>query len=83
MFGERRRFRPGARRWAGRITAAAVAVACATAVAVVVTDRPEAAAAPENFYSPPEQIPAEPGTVIRTQPMSLLATLPSDQGWPG
>ncbi|MFI2332596.1 lipase family protein [Nocardia rhamnosiphila] len=83
MFGERRRFRPGLRGWTGRVTAAAVAVACLTAVAAVTTDRPEAVAAPEGFYTPPEQIPAEPGTVIRTQPMSLLATLPSDQGWPG
>nr|WP_245670682.1 lipase family protein [Nocardia flavorosea] len=45
--------------------------------------QPEAAAAPGEFYSPPAQIPAEPGSVIRTQPMSLLATLPSEQGWPG
>lgn len=66
-----------------RATAAVVAIACAAAVAVVATQQPEAAAAPDGFYSPPEQIPAEPGAVIRTRPMSLLATLPSEQGWPG
>lgn len=70
-------------RQAVRTTAAAVAVACAAVVAVAVTEQPEAGAAPDAFYTPPEQIPAEPGTVIRTQPMSLLATLPSEQGWPG
>ncbi|WP_328394737.1 lipase family protein [Nocardia sp. NBC_00416] len=83
MFGKRRPSRPVLRGSAGRIIAAAVALVCITGVAVVATDSPRAAAAPEDFYAPPDQIPAAPGAVIRTQPMSLLATLPSDQGWPG
>ncbi|MGI5218562.1 lipase family protein [Nocardia sp. CA-290969] len=80
MIRQRGRTRPGARGWAA---AAAVFTACITAAAAVSVYQPEAAAAPEDFYTPPQQVPAEPGTVIKTQPMSLLATLPTDQGWPG
>ncbi|MGY1901295.1 lipase family protein, partial [Nocardia gipuzkoensis] len=72
--------RSGWRRWAVPV-AAAVAVACATAVGV---DTREAAAAPvSDFYLPPAQIPSEPGAIVKTAPMALFATVPTDKGWPG
>ncbi|WP_039804182.1 lipase family protein [Nocardia araoensis] len=71
------------RRWVAPV-AAALAVACVTAVAVVGVDTREAAAAPVgDFYIPPAQIPAERGAIVKTKPMALFATLPTDQGWPG
>uniref|UniRef100_UPI002FCDF093 lipase family protein n=1 Tax=Nocardia gipuzkoensis TaxID=2749991 RepID=UPI002FCDF093 len=71
------------RRWAVPV-AAAMAVACATAVAVVGVDTREAAAAPvSDFYLPPAQIPSEPGAIVKTAPMALFATVPTDKGWPG
>ncbi|MEU2034129.1 hypothetical protein [Nocardia amamiensis] len=42
-----------------------------------------AAVSISDFYVPPPQIPSEPGAIIRTQPMSLFATAPTDTGWPG
>ncbi|WP_084505565.1 lipase family protein [Nocardia harenae] len=68
-------------RWRGRMTAAALALACAaglTAVAAPATAEPV-----RPFYVPPAAIPSEPGAIIKTQPMSLFATLPTEQGWPG
>ncbi|MFE7747136.1 lipase family protein, partial [Nocardia sp. NPDC057455] len=59
-------------------------MAFAAAVAVVGVDTREAAAAPVgDFYVPPAQIPSERGAVIKTAPMALFATVPTDQGWPG
>ncbi|TQM32986.1 lipase family protein [Nocardia bhagyanarayanae] len=64
--------------------AAAVAVACATAVAGVGVDVTRAAADEVGaFYTPPAQIPSEPGAIIKTQPMPLFATAPTLEGWPG
>ncbi|WP_280397260.1 lipase family protein [Nocardia carnea] len=80
MFRQRGRSRSGARGWAA---VAAVIATCITAAAAVSVYQPQAAAAPEDFYAPPQQFPAEPGAVIKTRPMSLLATLPTEQGWPG
>ncbi|MFD3704439.1 lipase family protein [Nocardia sp. NPDC058658] len=71
------------RRWvrAGRVGAALV-LATATAVAGVATR--EAAAEPmSSFYTPPERIPQQPGAIIKTAPMSLFVTPPTEQGWPG
>ncbi|WP_063020133.1 lipase family protein [Nocardia niwae] len=77
------RSRVGWRRWAAPV-AAAVAVVCAAVVTGVGLDTREAAAAPVgDFYVPPAQIPAEPGAIIKTQPMTLFATPPTDKGWPG
>ncbi|MFE9789692.1 lipase family protein [Nocardia salmonicida] len=68
---------------AGRIVAVLV-LACATAVAGVVTDAGEVSAEPmSSFYTPPDQIPQEPGAIIKTQPMTLFVTPPTAQGWPG
>ncbi|MFG1772029.1 lipase family protein [Nocardia salmonicida] len=68
---------------AGRIVAVLV-LACATAVAGVVTDAGEVSAEPMNsFYTPPDRIPQEPGAIIKTQPMTLFVTPPTEQGWPG
>ncbi|MFI1235513.1 lipase family protein [Nocardia salmonicida] len=68
---------------AGRIVAVSV-LACATAVAGVVTDAGEVSAEPmSSFYTPPDQIPQEPGAIIKTQPMTLYVTPPTEQGWPG
>lgn len=65
---------------AGRIVAVLV-LACATAVAGVVTDAGEVSAEPmSSFYTPPDQIPQEPGAIIKTQPMTLFVTPPTEQG---
>lgn len=80
MFRQRGWSRPGSRGWAA---AAAVVVTSIAVAAGMSIQQPEAAAAPEAFYTPPEQLSAEPGAIVKTQPMSLLATLPSEQGWPG
>ncbi|MFC8044112.1 lipase family protein [Nocardia sp. NPDC057353] len=69
------------RRWRGRMTAAALAVACAAGLTAVAA--PAQAAPVSDFYVPPAAVPATPGAVIKTQPMSLFATLPTEQGWPG
>ncbi|WP_174183632.1 lipase family protein [Nocardia barduliensis] len=71
------------RRWVAPL-AAVVAVAGVAAVAVVGVDTREAAAAPvSDFYVPPAQIPSERGAIVKTAPMSLFATVPTDKGWPG
>ncbi|MGW4371293.1 lipase family protein [Nocardia takedensis] len=36
-----------------------------------------------DFYTPPAEIPSEPGSVVRTAPMTLFATVPTENGWPG
>ncbi|MFD4351111.1 lipase family protein [Nocardia sp. NPDC058519] len=74
-----RRVRPRA----GRI-AAVLVLACATAVAGVVTQTREVSAEPiSSFYTPPDRIPQEPGAIIKTAPMTLFVTPPTEQGWPG
>ncbi|BDU00469.1 triacylglycerol lipase [Nocardia sputorum] len=71
------------RRWAAPV-AVAVAAVCVAVVTGVGMDTREAAAAPVgDFYVPPAQIPPEPGAIIKTAPMALFATLPTDKGWPG
>ncbi|MFD6399297.1 lipase family protein [Nocardia sp. NPDC060249] len=74
-----RRVWPGA----GRVVAVMV-LAGAMAATGVVTRTGEAVAQPVGaFYTPPEQIPQEPGAIIKTQPMTLFVTPPTEQGWPG
>ncbi|WP_435795042.1 lipase family protein [Nocardia aurea] len=71
------------RRQAGRL-AVAVAVACAAVGTGVGVGAKEAQATPMSaFYTPPAHLPAEPGSVVRTQPMTLFATVPTEKGWPG
>ncbi|MGY2040727.1 lipase family protein [Nocardia gipuzkoensis] len=83
MQRQQGRSRSGWRRWAVAVTVVSV-VACATAVAVVGVDTREAAAAPvSDFYLPPARIPVEPGAIVKTAPMALFATVPTDRGWPG
>ncbi len=42
-----------------------------------------ASAAPiDPFYTPPAQLPSAPGSVIKSEPMPVLATLPGQDGWP-
>ncbi|MEV4152408.1 lipase family protein [Nocardia salmonicida] len=70
--------------WPGGRIVAVLVLACATAVAGVVTDAGEVSAEPMNsFYTPPDRIPQEPGAIIKTQPMTLFVTPPTEQGWPG
>ncbi|MGY0499190.1 lipase family protein [Nocardia sp. FBN12] len=72
-----------ARPRAGRIVAVLV-MAATTAVAGVVTQAREVAAEPmSSFYTPPDRIPQEPGAIIKTAPMTLFVTPPTEQGWPG
>lgn len=71
-------------RWRHRVLAVAVAAACATGVAAVgVEPAPVAAAPVSDFYLPPAELPAAPGSIVKTQPMTLFATPPTEQGWPG
>ncbi|WP_159846701.1 lipase family protein [Nocardia sp. CY41] len=83
MYRQHGRSRVGLRRWAAPV-AVAVAAVCVAVVTGVGMDTREAAAAPVgDFYVPPAQIPPEPGAIIKTAPMTLFATLPTDKGWPG
>lgn len=77
-----RRPAPGLSTYIGRMAVAA-AVACGTVVAVAGTHAQEVAAAPVSaFYTPPAQLPSEPGSVIKTEPMTVFAAPPSVTGWP-
>ncbi|MFC9472197.1 lipase family protein [Nocardia sp. NPDC055002] len=68
---------------AGRVVAVMV-LAGAMAATGVVTRTGEAAAEPVGaFYTPPDRIPQEPGAIIKTAPMTLFVTPPTEQGWPG
>ncbi|MEU4317266.1 lipase family protein [Nocardia fluminea] len=50
----------------------------------VVTRTGDASAEPvAAFYTPPDRIPQEPGAIIKTAPMTLFMTPPTEQGWPG
>ncbi|MFC9962838.1 lipase family protein [Nocardia ignorata] len=67
----------------GRVVLGA-AVACAMAATVMVAQTDASSAEPVgSFYTPPAQIPQEPGAIVKTAPMTLLATPPTDKGWPG
>lgn len=68
---------------AGRVVAIMV-LAGAMAATGVVTRTGEASAEPvAAFYTPPDRIPQEPGAIIKTAPMTLFMTPPTEQGWPG
>lgn len=67
--------------------ALALGVAVALAPALALVGAPEAAAqtaaegsstAPDRtaFYVPPAELPADPGAIIRTQPMTITPSLP-------
>ncbi|WP_308014943.1 lipase family protein [Nocardia coffeae] len=61
-------------------TVAAVAVAAGSCVTGAVA----ADAAPVSaFYAPPARLPAQPGAVVKSEPMPIFATLPGGGGqWP-
>ncbi|MET7767505.1 lipase family protein [Nocardia sp. NPDC005366] len=60
-----------------------MAVAIAVVLAGAGFDTQQAAAAPlSGFYTPPAEIPSESGAIIKTAPMTILATLPTESGWP-
>ncbi|MFD4439912.1 lipase family protein [Nocardia sp. NPDC058519] len=64
------------------VLAAAVAAVCVVGV-VAGVGTPEATAAPvSGFYTPPAQISSVPGVIVKTEPMRILATLPTAAGWP-
>nr|WP_084465889.1 MULTISPECIES: lipase family protein [Nocardia] len=68
-----------------RVVAATVATACVATIGVAVggIGVPQAAAAPVSaFYTPPAQISSTPGAIVKTEPMSILATAPTAAGWP-
>lgn len=65
-----------------RAAAAALAAVCAAGLTLIGTNAPAAADPVGPFYTPPAQIPAERGAIIKTEPMPLLATPPSADGWP-
>ncbi|WP_211300480.1 lipase family protein [Nocardia fluminea] len=68
---------------AGRVVAIMV-LAGAMAATGVVTRTGDASAEPvAAFYTPPDRIPQEPGAIIKTAPMTLFMTPPTEQGWPG
>ena len=47
-------------------------------------ESPDSFAGANAFYMPPEQIPAAPGQLIRSEPMALNVTVPNFDGpWPG
>ncbi|MGW6421859.1 lipase family protein [Nocardia sp. NPDC055053] len=63
--------------------AALTAVACLAAVAGHGAVAPQVAADPMSaFYTPPAAIPETPGAIVKTQPMTILATPPTAAGWP-
>lgn len=63
--------------------ATVTALVCLAAAAGHGVGAGQAAAAPVGaFYTPPAQIPQEPGAIVKTQPMTILATAPTAAGWP-
>ncbi|TCJ97546.1 lipase family protein [Nocardia alba] len=63
--------------------AAMTALVCVAAVAGQGIGVQQATADPAGaFYTPPTLIPQAPGAIIKTAPMTILATLPTATGWP-
>ncbi len=66
----------------GRVPAV-LAMAAVVALSGAGIGVPAAVAAPVgSFYTPPADIPNTPGVVVKTQPMTILATVPTEGGWP-
>ncbi|MBA4024425.1 MAG: lipase [Gordonia sp.] len=72
------------RRRRGRAGILAVLLSITTAVGLN-TAVPQATAAPVTaFYQPPADVSSTPGSVVRTEPMPLLVSVPGLNGpWPG
>ncbi|MFC4128782.1 lipase family protein [Nocardia rhizosphaerae] len=62
--------------------AALTVAACLAAAGAGLGAGPVAAEPMSAFYTPPADIPQAPGAIVRTAPMTLLATPPTAQGWP-
>ena len=66
----------------GRVATAAL-IASLTVVAGAALGATPAAAAPVSpFYTPPPQFSADPGAIIKTEPLGVLAAVPVRTGWP-
>ncbi|MFB7874841.1 lipase family protein [Nocardia sp. NPDC056064] len=57
-------------------------VCLATAAGHLVGAGPAVAEPVSAFYVPPAQLPEAPGAIVKTQPMTILATPPTATGWP-
>ncbi|MFD3426995.1 lipase family protein [Nocardia fluminea] len=68
---------------AGRVVAIMVLAGAMAATGVVTRTGDASAEAIAAFYTPPDRIPQEPGAIIKTAPMTLFMTPPTEQGWPG
>ncbi|MGF0316281.1 lipase family protein [Nocardia fluminea] len=68
---------------AGRVVAIMVLAGAMAATGVVTRTGDASAEAVAAFYTPPDRIPQEPGAIIKTAPMTLFMTPPTEQGWPG
>ncbi|NLU83505.1 lipase family protein [Rhodococcus sp. HNM0569] len=68
----------------GVVAAAACCVAVATASTAGAAPAPEAVdTVVDGFHRPPASLPAEPGAVVKTEPIDALAVAPgSDGAWP-
>ncbi|MBF6170176.1 lipase family protein [Nocardia blacklockiae] len=81
MQPQHRRRRPARRR--GRRASRAAALTLATCTAVAVSGLTAGPAAAADFYTPPAQFAAEPGAIIRTEPVPVLLAPPGADGrWP-
>ncbi|GAA5057390.1 alpha/beta fold hydrolase [Nocardia callitridis] len=67
-----------------RRTATLATIACSVTFAATGLVAPAAEAAPVSaFYTPPADLPAEPGAIVKTQPMPVFAAPPGAGGaWP-
>ena len=68
-----------------RLAAALLALTMSVSVTATLSAAPHASAAPpSDFYSAPAGYPTTPGSVIRTESMPLLVSVPGVNGpWPG
>lgn len=66
-----------------RCTAALATALCLGALTGIGTTTPAVTAAPvSDFYTPPAQFATEPGSIVKTQPMTVFAAPPSGGRWP-
>lgn len=82
MYRQQGRVRSPWRLWASR-AAVVLTAACSVVAAAGAMDAREAAADPAGgFYTPPAQIPSDPGAIVKTQPMTVFAAPPTAGRWP-
>ena len=67
-----------------RVAVLTVVSCIAAAVALTAGAHPAHAAPGDDFYTPPAEFASAPGSIIRTEPMPLFASVPGTDGtWPG